>query len=53
MRILNFILNAEIKYQEHINSENYKHEDFQSNNDPGKTHKGKTSERGILLFMGF
>jgi hypothetical protein len=36
------------------NSENFRHINFWSNFDPGKTHKGKTSERGrFLLFRSF
>jgi hypothetical protein len=31
------------------NSENYRHKNFWSNIDPGKTHKGKTSERGLFI----
>jgi hypothetical protein len=31
------------------NSENIRHKYFRSNFDPGKTHKGKTSERGICI----
>jgi hypothetical protein len=27
------------------------HRDFWSNIDPGKTHKGKTSERGIFIIF--
>jgi hypothetical protein len=31
------------------NSENIRHKYFRSNFDPGKTHKGKTNERGICI----
>jgi hypothetical protein len=51
MRILNIVYNAEIKYQQHIKLINYRHRYLRSNIDPKKTHKGKTSEREILLFL--
>jgi hypothetical protein len=51
MRILNIVYNAEIKYQQHINSENI-NTDFRSNSDLGKTHKGKTSVRGSFYYLG-
>jgi hypothetical protein len=54
MRIVNIVYNAEIKYQQHIKLRKYRHRYFRSNFDPGKTHKGKTSERGrFLLFRSF
>jgi hypothetical protein len=54
MRILNFVYNAEIKYQQHIKLRKIIDTYFWSNIDPGKTHKGKTSERGrFLLFRSF
>jgi hypothetical protein len=49
MRILNIVYNAEIKYQQYAKLRKYRHKDFWSNFDPGKTHKGKTSERGIFI----
>jgi hypothetical protein len=49
MRILNIVFNAEIKYQQYAKLRKYRHKDFRSNFDPGKTHKGKTSERGIFI----
>jgi hypothetical protein len=49
MRILNIVFNAEIKYQQYAKLRKYRHKDFQSNFDPGKTHKGKTSERGLFI----
>ena len=51
MRILNIVYNAEIKYQQHIKLRKYWHMYFQSNFDPGKPLKGKTSERGRFLFF--
>jgi hypothetical protein len=39
-------------YQQHI-FKKYLHKDFWSNSDPGKTHKGKTSERGIFIIQSF
>jgi hypothetical protein len=54
MRILNIVLNAEIKYQQYAKLRKSRHNNFRSNFDPGKTHKGKTSERGrFLLFRSF
>jgi hypothetical protein len=54
MRILNIVLNAEIKYQQHAKLRKFIDIDFWSNFDPGKTHKGKTSGRGrFLLFRSF
>ena len=49
MRILNIIFNAEIKYQQYAKLKKYRHKDIRSNFDPRKTHKGKTSERGICI----
>jgi hypothetical protein len=49
MRILNIVFNAEIKYQQYAKLRKYRHKDFRSNFDPGKTHKGKTSERGLCI----
>jgi hypothetical protein len=49
MRILNIIFNAEIKYQQYAKLRKYRHKDIWSNFDPGKTHKGKTSERGLCI----
>jgi hypothetical protein len=54
MRILNIVLSAEIKYQQYAKLRKFRHKNFRSNFDPGKTHKGKTSERGrFLLFRSF
>jgi hypothetical protein len=49
MRILNIVFNAEIKYQQYAKLIKYRHKDIWSNFDPGKTHKGKTSERGLCI----
>jgi hypothetical protein len=49
MRILNIVFNAEIKYHQHAKLIKLIDRDFWSNFDPGKTHKGKTSERGIFF----
>ena len=49
MRILNIIFNVKIKYQQYAKLRKYRHKDFRSNFDPGKTHKGKTSERGLFI----
>jgi hypothetical protein len=49
MRILNIVFNAEIKYQQYAKLRKYRLKDIQSNLDPGKTHKGKTSERGLCI----
>jgi hypothetical protein len=46
---MNIISNAEIKYQQYAKLRKYRHKYFRSNFDPGKTHKGKTSERGICI----
>jgi hypothetical protein len=51
MRILNIIFNAKIKYQQHAKLIKFIDIDFCSNFDPGKTHKGKTSERGIFIII--
>jgi hypothetical protein len=52
MRILNIVFNAEIKYQQHAKLRKFIDKYFWSNFDPGKTHKGKTSERGIFIIYG-
>jgi hypothetical protein len=49
MRILNIVFNAEIKYQQHAKLKKFIDKDFWSNFDLGKTHKGKTSERGLFI----
>jgi hypothetical protein len=49
MRILNIVFNAERKYQQYAKLKKYRHKDIRSNFDPGKTHKGKTSERGLCI----
>ena len=49
MRILNIVFNAEIKYQQYAKLRKFIDRDFWSNFDPGKTHKGKTSERGLFI----
>ena len=49
MRILNIVFNAEIKYQQYAKLRKFRHKNFRSNFDPGKTHKGKTSQRGICI----
>jgi hypothetical protein len=49
MRILNIVFNAKIKYQQYEKLRKYRHKEFRSNFDPEKTHKGKTSERGICI----
>ena len=49
MKILNIVLSAEIKYQQYAKLKKYRHKDFRSNFDPGKTHKGKTSERRLFI----
>ena len=49
MRILNIVFNAEIKYQQYAKLRKFRHKNFRSNFDPGKTHKGKTSERGFFI----
>jgi hypothetical protein len=53
MRILNIVFNAEIKYQQYAKLGKFIHKNFRFNFDPGKTHKGKTSERGLLLLLSF
>jgi hypothetical protein len=52
MRILNIVLSAEIKYQQYAKLRKFRHKNFRSNFDPGKTHKGKTSERGLFIIYG-
>ena len=52
MRILNIIFNTEIKYQQYAKLGKFRHKNFRSNFDPGKTHKGKTSERGFFIIYG-
>jgi hypothetical protein len=39
-------------YQQHI-FKKYLHRDFWFNTDLGKTHKGKTNERGIFIIQSF
>jgi hypothetical protein len=51
MRILNIVFNAEIKYQQYAKLRKFIDRDFWSNFDPGKTHKGKTSERGLFIII--
>ena len=51
MRILNIIFNTEIKYQQYGKLRKFRHKNFRSNFDPGKTHKGKTSERGFFIII--
>jgi hypothetical protein len=51
MRILNIVFNAEIKYQQYAKLRKFRHKNFRSNFDPGKTHKGKTSERGLFIII--
>jgi hypothetical protein len=46
---MNIVFNAEIKYHQYAKLRKYRHKEFRSNFDPGKTHKGKTSERGICI----
>jgi hypothetical protein len=52
MKILNIVLSAEIKYQQIEKLRKFRHKNFRSNFDPGKTHKGKTSERGLFIIYG-
>jgi hypothetical protein len=52
MRILNIVFNAEIKYQQYAKLRKFIDRYFWSNFDPGKTHKGKTSERGLFIIYG-
>jgi hypothetical protein len=52
MRILNIVFNAKIKYQQYAKLRKFIDRDFWSNFDPGKTHKGKTSERGLFIIYG-
>jgi hypothetical protein len=49
MRILNIVFNVEIKYQQYAKLRKIQTQRFWSNFDPGKTHKGKTSERGLCI----
>jgi hypothetical protein len=49
---LNIVFNAEIKYQQYAKLRKFIDRDFWSNFDPGKTHKGKTSERGLFIIYG-
>jgi hypothetical protein len=51
MRILNIVFKAEIKYQQYAKLRKFRHKNFRSNFDPGKTHKGKTSERGLFIII--
>jgi hypothetical protein len=51
MRILNIVFNAEIKYQQYAKLRKFIDKDFWSNFDPGKTHKGKTSERRLFIII--
>jgi hypothetical protein len=51
MRTLNIVFNAEIKYQQYAKLRKFINKDFWSNFDPRKTHKGKTSERGIFIII--
>jgi hypothetical protein len=53
MRILNIVLSAEIKYQRYAKLRKFRHKNFRSNFDPGKTHKGKTSERAFYYLWAF
>jgi hypothetical protein len=53
MRILNFVFNAEIKYQQHINSENYNIEIFRLTTTMEKPTRGKPVKERFLLFRSF
>ena len=51
MRILSIVFNAEIKYQQYAKLGKFIDRDFWSNFDPGKTHKGKTSETWLFIII--
>jgi hypothetical protein len=52
MRILNFVFNAEIKYQQHINSENYNTEIFGLTATLEKPTRGKPVREGDFYYLG-
>jgi hypothetical protein len=49
MRILNFVFNAEIKYQQHINSENINTEIFGLTATLEKPTRGKPVREGVFI----
>jgi hypothetical protein len=54
MRILNFVFNAEIKYQQHIKTQKIIDTDiFGLTSTLEKPIRGKPVREGFLLFMGF
>jgi hypothetical protein len=52
MKIMNFVFNAEIKYQQHITSENYNTEIFGLTATLEKPTRGKPVREGDFNYLG-